>query len=918
MRLRMLGGLELPGTGLRRPKPLLLLGYLALEGPKERRLLAELFWPGAKNPSASLAVALSQIRRGAPGAFWEAGGQVGTELGTDVADLAEKVAAGAWEEALALAKGPFLAGLRIPLGPELEDWVFGWRERIEGWLAEAHLALAEAALAEGQKAIAKTHAEAAYDRLAAGGEGVPARALELLRATGSARARGPDAPPPPCRLPNPATPLVGRARELAELWARFEEGVRWVTLVGLGGVGKTRLALAFGQEACRRRAFADGVFWVDLEASPSPFPEAIAVGLGIGGGGPAWERLAAAFAERQVLVILDGANPGEGDLPGLAGWLAAAPGLRVLATARRRLGLKAEWVYPLSGLGLEPSGPEGLSEAAQLFFARARQLGAPDLEPLEVEAFCQETDGHPLAIELAAAWTPVLSLRKITERIAETGDLPARYRDLPPRQSNLAEVLEASYRLLPPETQRAFRRLAVFRGGFTDRAAEAVGAADPEALALLADRALLSRRQGRLFLHPLLAAHAEAHLEAHPAEAEALRLRHARHFLAPLAGLGWLSPDQLGAFARELGNLRAAWSYAARTGLWQELGGARLAARLFFDNQGRFAEGLRWAETALRYRPPEPLATLLALDRAWFLVRLGRLGEAEEATRALPAGDPEVERWRRFTLGLLAYRRGRHPEAEAHWRAALADPGDPLGQRARHNLALAIFAQGRLEEAYRLLTQALAEALTLGNRVDAVRVRNNLGNLLRILGRLEEARAMLSQGLAEARQMGLGQLEPYLLYNLGQTALAEGQAEEALARFRQAQAAVERTGERVLQASCCLNLGQAHRLLGRPAEAETWLRRGLAQAMGVGELPEVLRGLVALAELRLEGGDETEAARLLATAIAHPALRGHNRRRAAELLARLPTAPAHPSLEAALLAQGLTPAPAYPPLTGKG
>jgi len=246
--------------------------------------------------------------------------------------------------------------------------------------------------------------------------------------------------------------------------------------------------------------------------------------------------------------------------------------LRVLATARRRLELKVEWVYPLSGLSLEPAEPDGRSDAARLFLTRARQLGSGPLDPHAVEALCRETDGHPLAIELAASWTPILPLPAIVERLVRGGDLSARHRDLPPRQRNLAEIVETSYRLLPREGRRAFRRLSVFQGGFSPESAVALGAASAEDLALLVDRALLGRRRDRLYLHPLLATHARAHLEARPGEARVLRLRHARHFLEPLSGRDWLDHEGLAAFARELGNLRAAWSFAAENGLWHELG----------------------------------------------------------------------------------------------------------------------------------------------------------------------------------------------------------------------------------------------------------------------------------------------------------------------------------------------------------
>jgi len=674
VRLAMLEGLRLEGAALTRPKPLLLLGYLALEGPKERRFLAELFWPEAKDPLGSLSVALSQIRKGAPGALRETGGRLGTPLETDVAALSRRVAAGDWEAVLREARGAFLAGLRLSLGPELEEWVFSWRERIDGWVAEAHQALAEAALAEGRRALAQSHAEAAYDLLGNGSAGVPRRLLRLLKATGSPRVRGPRTSPPPCRVPTSPTPFVGRSRELTELLSRLEGGCRWVSLVGLGGVGKTRLAQALAGEACRRRLFADGVYWVDLESTAAPLPEAVAAALGLAiREGTGWERLALAFGDRQALVVLDGIDPEKAELQGLAAWLKEAPGLRVLATARYPLGLKAEWVYPLGGLRLDPSGPEGRSEAARLFLVRARQAGAQELEPKAVETLCREMDGHPMAIELAAAWTPVLPVHAIAQRIVREGALPPRYRDSK-EQEELAEIIEAAYRLLPAGTRRAFRQLAVFAGGFTPQAAERIGAARPEDLALLVDRALLTERRGRLFLHPLLASHAARRLDAHPEEARAMRLRHARHFLSLLAGPGWLTPEHLTTLSREWDNLRSAWEHASRMGLWPEIGEARLSARLLLDNLGRFTEGLRWIETALAHAPPDPLAGLLALDRAWFLVRLGRLDEARAAIPDAAFEDPEVERWRRFTLGLLAYRQGAHAQAEAPCSRALPIP----------------------------------------------------------------------------------------------------------------------------------------------------------------------------------------------------------------------------------------------------
>ncbi len=911
MRLRTLGGLALSGSAFSRPKPLLLLAYLALEGPSERARLARLFWPRAKNPAGSLAVAVSQLRRAGPDLLFEESGRLGTAVATDAEALASALAARDWQGVRTLYRGPFLAGVRLELGPELEEWLFSEREKYARWVAEAALALAEAALAEGALERVRAFAEEAQRRLGEVGLRPTRRVTRLLRASGSPLA--PRGRSTPCRLPRGLPPLVGRQAEVEDLAARLASGgARLLVLVGLGGVGKTRLAAAVATRLCRERAFPDGVFWAAAGEGVGP-TAAIAEGLELP---PDPDRVARALAKRRVLLVLDdfdAEHPEAGRLPKL---LAAAPGLAVLATARTRLGLSLEQVYPLSGLGLA-TGPEGRSEAARLFFQRAGDLGAKGLEAREVEAFCREVGGHPLAILLAASWADVLPPGRIAERLVQGGELPPRLRDLP----SLNRVLEESYALLDERQRRVFRGLGAFAPSFRAEDAEAVvPEATPAVLAGLADRAMLTQSRDRLGLHPLIRSLARRHLSARPEEARALALRHARRFLGKAGASPWLPPERLAWMRAELANLDLAWQRAYANGLWSEIARALDPLTLFFDRLGRFAQGLTWFEAALAAGPPERPAAALALSLAWMRIRLGRLEEAAEALRGLPRLDPELSRRRLAILGLLSYRQGRHAEAERRWRKALAGaaPDDPFAHRTRHNLALALFSQGRLEEAEGLLAQVLAAEQAEGNWAEVAKVENNLGNLLRIRGRSREARRLLASALALAREHGLGQIEPFALYNLGQVALAEGKAGEAERRFLEALARVRETGERVLEASCCLNLGHARLVSGLRAEAESWLWRGLRLAAAVGETPEVLRGLLLLAKKRRAEGREEEAGRILATLLRHPALRAHNRTEAERLAEGLVLPPPAPSLAALLRGLGVPPAPPYPNLTGAG
>ena len=433
---------------------------------------------------------------------------------------------------------------------------------------------------------------------------------------------------PASNLPAPPTSLIGRERDIATLaeLVPVHPG-RLVTLTGIGGGGKTRLALAVA--AALRGAFADGAWLVELAplADPTLVPKAVAAVLDVPevAGVPLTERLAVALRSRRLLLVLDNCEHLIDACAELAErLLAACPDVAILATSREPLQLARErrWRVPaLPAPGLD----EAVSLAAvadypavQLFVARAQAV-APDFNLTDenhatIARICARLGGLPLALELAAVRVPVLAPRQILERLDDAIRLlTVGSRAAPTRQQTLRATLQWSYALLTPPEQNVLRRLAVCVDGCEIDAAEAVGAAQDlpaedvlDVVSRLVDRSLVlvSEAAGaarysllepvRQFALGLMAGE----------ELAAVQARHAAYYLAlaERAAPTLHGPDQvawLGRLERESGNLRAALSWAAATGDVES--GLRLAVALapFWERRGYLDEGRRWVKNLL-------------------------------------------------------------------------------------------------------------------------------------------------------------------------------------------------------------------------------------------------------------------------------------------------------------------------------
>jgi predicted ATPase len=382
-------------------------------------------------------------------------------------------------------------------------------------------------------------------------------------------------------LPRPASSFVGRDREIAELVSLLRDGARLVTLSGPGGSGKTRLAIETAAELVPE--FPNGVFWVGLATlrDAGLVLESAAQVLG------AKDGLAEHIGERELLLLLDNFEHVVEAAPELSALLSACANLSLLVTSRELLRISGEVDYPVPPLASQ--------EAVELFCARSHL--EPDKTMTEL---CRRLDDLPLAVELAAARTGVLSPAQILDRLAQRLDLLKGGRDAEARQQTLRATIEWSFELLSPGEQQLFARVAVFVGGSTLEAAEAVCEADLDTLQSLVDKNLVRHTNERFWMLETIREYATERLEK-SGEAEELRGRHAEFFLALAESANVRSDrsDQRPELVRaDLDNFRAAMTWAGSAHRHEVALRIATALEMFWVYTNP-AEAVRWIQSLL-------------------------------------------------------------------------------------------------------------------------------------------------------------------------------------------------------------------------------------------------------------------------------------------------------------------------------
>ena len=561
-------------------------------------------------------------------------------------------------------------------------------------------------------------------------------------------------------LPVPPTPFVGRTVELAQI-ARLlaVSECRLLTLVGPGGMGKTRLALAAAK--AQTDPFPDGVTFVSLTAvaDPTHLPQTIANSIGItltGAEEPA-DQLGRVLQNKRRLLVLDNFEQLLDGAEVLAGWLRQAPHTKWLVTSRERLNLVEEWLLPV--LGFEQSDP-----GVALFVQSARRI-QPDFslagQETAVAQICHYVGGMPLAIELAVGWTAMLSCEQILAQMQQTFDfLSTSLRNVPQRHRSLRHLFDQTWQLLPAAEQKVLMKLSVFHGGFAQAGAEAVAGTSLPLLLALANKSLITTNgHGRYDLHEVTRQYAAGKL-GESGEESAVRQQHFQSFLTLAEAFEQYrgGPDAITWFRRvaeEQDNFRAALKWVTDTRA-SGVGSGESMLRLvdclwwFWFRRGHWQEAERWF--------------LMALE-------LAETGDNPQRCRTL------------LYLSTIIALQGRYGEATPYLMEAMAIArrlDDP------ETLALALIVLGQaLPDADQGVATFL-EARTLLERAGALQqprvlalLHNLLGERLHENGRTDEAASSYQESLALYRQIGNVDLITYPLGNLGRLALRHGRLAEA-------------------------------------------------------------------------------------------------------------------------------------------
>ncbi len=669
-------------------------------------------------------------------------------------------------------------------------------------------------------------------------------------------------------LPAQPTPLVGRERELEEVLALLRSShVRLLTFTGPGGTGKTRLGLQAAAELTDE--FEDGVFFVALAAIADPTLVAPAItrtlGLTESSNQPAVELLEGYLRDRQVLLVLDNFEQVLESAPLLDALLSAASGLKVLATSRIALRLYGEHEFPVPPLSLPDTASlppvERLTryEAVRLFVDRARAI-RPDFSLTEENApavieICSRLDGLPLAIELAAAriklFPPQAMLSRLGNRLKL---LTGGARNLPERQRTLRNAIAWSYEMLDEGEETLFARLALFSGGSTLEAVEAV--CDPrgdlpvdalEGVSSLLDKSLLRQEEGqgaepRFMMLETIREFALEKFED-SSDAEAIKRAHVEYFLA-LAEQAepklWGPEDAacLDRLTREHDNMRAALSRALEFESAEPALRLAGALRWFWNMGGYYGEGRTWLEAAL----------------------------AKEGWDSAPARVKVLE-----GLGWLANQQGDLDRAEATAEEGLklsaeAGLGKVVAADFQNVLGYAATRRGEYERAAELLEEGLALHREAGDTRGVAWSLGNLANVSSNRGNYERAKDLYEEGLALSRDLGGAELLGAYLISLGDEYLLEGNLARATELNEEAAQLYRKRGRRGLLQIALDNLGWAALIRGDLQKAEALHEESLVLCRELGDKLTGLESIEGLSCVAGAGGAAERAARLLGAA----------------------------------------------------
>ena len=970
LKISLLGGLTITKngeavTGLASRKAEALVAYLAYtKRPYARETLADLLWDdrSPKQALGNLRVLLTSLRKRLKPYVIITRQTVAFNLNSnyhlDTAELVERVAATQEEmagaeilsdaavaelqQAVAFYRGDFLAGFYLRESRGFEEWALLERERLRRvvidalqnlvvhhlanrtyqdglnyaarllelapFREEAHRWMMRLLVRTGQRNVALQQYQSCRRLLneELGVEPMLAttRLYHQIKAISSVGAHN---------LPSQPTPFIGREAELEKVCRELtRSGSRLLSLVGPGGIGKTRLAIEAAHQC--RNTFLRGVCFVPLASLQSEDLLAASIAgslqLPLSGDRSAKEELMDALREREMLLVLDNFEHFlDGGVVLLNNILQQAPDVRILVTSRERLNLQAERIISVDGLCVptETDLPNAKNySAVQLFLQSDFEPTAADMK--HIARICQLVEGMPLGIELAAAWTRALSCREIAAEIEESMEfLSVQSRDIPERHRSLGAVFNQSWKHLSEEEQCVFRRLSVFRGGFQYPALRQVAGASLPILTALIDKSFLKKTANERYdVHEMLRQYANKRLEENPQERENVEELYGAYFANFLRQqeesiLGSQQQVALAEIEAEIDNIRAMWQWAVEHQKLDIFALSLESLYLFYWARNRSQEGLEAFKQAEKVIPPNKENRLL-LARIW--VRQGEfhswLGTHDEVKRLLSKG---IEVFQALhaqkdcaisleLLGRTEYYRGEFSRSREHFQKSLTIYHQIKDQ---YGIALVLNALAQVlcieltdySQAHLLLEESLTISRQLGDRYGEARAIINQGSIAQKLKNYDEAKRLFQESLVIYREIDYHHGISAGLNRLGQITHLLGEYETAQSLIEESFELNQTAGNRQAMIGDLKELGNVARAMGAYYEAKTRYIEALQLAHDIGALHQVLDTLTELAQLFAIIDDKERALELLAFALHQPSIGQELKERAENTFAKL-------------------------------
>lgn len=703
-------------------------------------------------------------------------------------------------------------------------------------------------------------------------------------------------------LPAEVSPFIGREKEVSDVVALLQDPkCQLVTILGPGGIGKSRLALQAARQLLL--AFPDGVWFVPLASLSSPDFLTSSVGstlkVSFSSQIDQTDQLVRYLKHKQMLLVLDNFEHllPEGDRLPLQ-ILQQTSGVKLLVTSRQRLNLHGEWICELRGLSYpqegEGSASDDLStletfEAVELFVMQARQtdhnfsLSAEDLP--DIVRICQLLEGLPLGLELAAPWIRFMSLKEIATEIERNLDfLATSMRNVPERHRSLRAIIEQTWQQLSSSEREVLRKLSVFQGGWTRKAAETITDASLQLLASLSNKALIRYTEtGRYEMHSLIRMFALAQLQSTEGEYDPLQVRHADYYARFLQARTQdlktsRTIEALDEISAEIDNIRAAWAWAVEHADANAFDRSAECLWLYYENRGALREGeiaLRQAVSALKNAGPgsparDAVLGFLLAGQGWLWARRG---EVEAGRGLMERGldmihqSQQLDRHKEATtmvwLGSVIMLQGKFSEVRELMQTCL-ELCTQIGYRwgiASSLRLLGTAAQfgGQFEPASDHLNKSIEIYRQMGQKKMQSKSIMNLGIIAIWLGDYSRAEALLTEAVKSSREHNDLVSLTDALRELGRLYIAVGQYQRAVEILEETLTLYESIG-RLDRGAVLGYLGFTHCLTGAHHAAESLYLQSMAASQDVGHQPEIAAGLEGLGLIAYVRGDYDQAA----------------------------------------------------------